>query len=395
MNQPKKRVAALVTEYRYHSHADVLVGKIVEGYHYDGGAGPDLQLVSLYVDQHPQDDMSRDLARKYGFRLCPTIDEALTLGGKELAVDGVLDVGEHGHYPTNAQGQILYPRRRFFEEVARTMEQCRRIVPVFNDKHLAATWEDARWMYDRARALGIPFMAGSSVPLTWRRPPLQLPKGCRVKDVVQVGYGPLEGYSFHALEALQCMMERRAGAETGVRAVQCLQGKAIWQALDEGRWTRKLLEAALALVPAHAAGNYRELTAADPTAALFLIEYRDGLRVALAMMNGYVHEGDGGAICFAADVEGLASPAATHFYLQQPDPFAHFIYLLKAIDHMMHTGHPAYPVERTLLTTGILDAAMRSRADGQRRLETPHLAIAYQPRDWPHATGPVPGVVKR
>jgi hypothetical protein len=395
MSQPKKRVAAAVTEYRYHSHADVLVGKILEGYLYDGGAGPNLQLVSLFVDQFPHDDMSRHLARQYHFRICANIEEALTLGSGQLAVDGVLCVGEHGHYPTNAQGQILYPRRRFFAEVVRTFEKCKRVVPVFNDKHLAATWDDARWMYDRARDLGIPFMAGSSLPLTWRRPPLQLPKGCQVTEAVQVGYGPLEGYGFHALEALQCMVERRAGAETGVQAVQCLRGEAMWRALDEGRWSKALLEAALARVPAHATGDYRELTAKDPQATVFLIDYRDGLRAAVAVMNGYVHEGDGGAIVFAANLKGRSAPVVTHFYLQQPDPFAHFIFLLKAIDHMIQTGHPAYPVERTLLTTGILDAAMRSRAEGQRRLETPHLAIAYQPRDWPFVTGPVPNAVKR
>src|SRR5438046_8052618 len=114
-DQPKKKVAAIVTEYRRHSHADVIVGKILEGYHYDGGAGPNLQVVSMFVDQFPEKDMSRDLAKKYGFTIYDSIEGALTLGGKDLAVDGVLCIAEHGKYPTNARGQIVYPRRRFFE----------------------------------------------------------------------------------------------------------------------------------------------------------------------------------------------------------------------------------------------------------------------------------------
>jgi hypothetical protein len=394
MSEPKK-VAGVVTEYRRHSHADVIVGKILEGFHHDGGAGPNLKLVGLYVDQFPAGDLSRALARKYGFAIRESIADALTLGGKELAVDGVLCIGEHGKYPKNDKGQVLYPRRRFFAEVADTFVRCKKVVPVFSDKHLAATWTDAKWMYDRARELFVPLLAGSSLPVTWRRPPLQLPKNCDLVEAVQVGYGPLEGYGFHALEALQCLAERRRGGETGVKAVQCLQGEAMWQALDQGRWSKPLLEAALARVPAHAAGDYRGPTAKAADAAVFLVEYRDGFRAAVAMMNGWVHEGDGGAFCFAGQLKGEEKPAGTHFYLQQPDPFAHFAYLVKAIEATIQTGHAVYPVERTLLTTGILDAVMTSRAEGNRRLETPHLAIRYQPTDWPFATDPVPKAVRR
>jgi hypothetical protein len=391
----RKKVAAVVTEYRKHSHADVIVGKVLEGYNYDGGAGPNLRLVSMVVDQFPPKDMSRGLAKKHGFRICGTVEEALTLGGPKLAVDGVLLIGEHGNYPKNDRGQILYPRRRFFEETAKTFEKCKQSVPVFNDKHLAATWADAKWVYDKSRELFVPFLAGSSVPLTWRRPPLQLPKGCDLVGAVQVGYGPFEGYGFHALEGLQCMVERRKGGETGVQAVQCLQGEAMWQALDAGRWSKPLLEAALARVPAHAAGDYRAPTAKTADAGVFLIEYRDGFRAAVAMLNGWLYEGDGGAFTFAGQVKGEDRPRATHFYLQQPDPFAHFAYLVRAIDALIQTGHAPYPVERTLLTTGILDAIMTSRAEKNRRVETPYLDVKYQPTDWPFATDPVPKVIQR
>src|SRR5215472_8333747 len=179
MADPKK-VAALVTEYRRHSHADVIVGKILEGFLYDGGAGPNLHLVSAYVDQFPEGDMSRDLAKKHKFTIYDSIKGALTHGGKQLAVDGVLCIGEHGKYPTNDKGQILYPRRRFFEGVCDVFTKFKKSVPVFNDKHLAATWEDAKWMYDKSRELFIPFLAGSSIPVTWRKPPLTLPKNCEI-----------------------------------------------------------------------------------------------------------------------------------------------------------------------------------------------------------------------
>lgn len=391
----KKPVAAVVTEYRRWSHADVIVGKLLEGLHHDGKAFPDMEVVSMYVDQRPKSDLSEALAKKHGFTIHKTIAEALRRGGKKLAVEGVLLIGEHGKYPTNKIGQLLYPRRRFFEETAKVFAEDKKAVPVFTDKHLAAEWKDARWMYDRAKELFVPLMAGSSLPLTFRKPELKLPLKCALTEAVQIGYGPLEGYGFHALESLQCMVERRGGGEVGVRSVQCVQGEAMWEALDEGRWSKGLLEAAVKLVPAHAKGDMRALTAKARDAAVFLIEYRDGFKAAVAMLNGWVHEGDGGAFVFAGKLKGQAKPAACHFYLQQPDPFAHFAQQVKAIDSMVKTGHAPWPVERTLLTTGVLDAVMRSRHEKGKKLETPHLAIKYTARDWPFATGAVPKAVKR
>ena len=394
MSDPK-RIAAVVTEYRRHSHADVIVGKILEGYNYDGGERPALPSrfpVRRSGPRRRHEPRPRSPPRLHDPRHHRS---ALTLGNNHLSVEGVLCIGEHGHYPTNARGQVQYPRRRFFEAVTNVLARERRTVPVFSDKHLAATWSDAKWMYDRARELFVPFMAGSSVPVTWRRPPLRLPLDCDLVEAVQIGYGPFEGYGFHALEGLQCLAERRRGGETGVRAVQCVQGEEMWRTLDRGVWSRRLLEAAMERVPAHARGDYRTLTSQAQSAGVFLIEYRDGFKAAVAMLNGWVHEGDGGAFCFAGQVRGQARPVATQFYLQQSDPFAHFSYLVRAIERMMQTGHAPWPVERTLLTTGILEAVMISRAENNRRVETPHLDIRYQPVDWPFATDPVPAPIRR
>jgi hypothetical protein len=391
---PLKKIAAVVTEYRKWSHADVILRNLLDGYP-DGKTRPDMELVSLFTDQVPAGDMSRELAKKHGFRIAPTIAEALTLGGKSLAVDGVLSIAEHGRYPTNEKGQILYPRRRFFEEIAAVFQATGQAVPVFNDKHLAATWADAKWMYDTARKYHAPLMAGSSVPVTWRKPNLVLERGCELMGAIQIGYGPFEGYGFHALEGLQCMVERRAGGETGVRAVTCHTGKGMWEAFDKAPGTGALLDAAIKLVPAHAAGDIRALSAAAKDAGTFEIEYRNGLRAFVVLPNGWVHEGDGGAFIFAGQVKAAPAPVACQFYLQQPDPFAHFAELTRAIDSFQRSGHAPYPVERTLLTTGILDAAMTSRFDRGKRIDTPHLAIAYQPTAWGPAVGEIPKTVMK
>ncbi|MEZ6140539.1 MAG: hypothetical protein R3B84_08210 [Zavarzinella sp.] len=389
-----KKIAAIITEYRRHSHADVIIGKILEGPNYDGKNLYDMEITTMYVDQFPANDMSRDLAKKYQFSIVDSIEKALLDPRGKLGVDGVIIVGEHGKYPKNDRGQILYPRRKFFEEIVKVFAKTGTVVPVFNDKHLSARWIDAFWMYEQAKKLKIPMFAGSSLPVTWRKPDLELPIGAEITEAVQLGYGPLEGYGFHALESLQCMVERRKGGETGVSAVTALQGAAIWQALDHGAFSKSLLEKALGVVPAHARGDIRQITSKARDAAVYLIDYRDGFQAAVAMLNGYLYEGDGGAFCFATQQKGSKEPVATHFYLQQPDPFAHFAQLVTAIEFMMKTGKPPYPLERTLLTTGMLDAAISSQNTG-KRVETPELKIAYQPTQWKHATGVIPKSIKR
>jgi len=373
-------VAAIVTEYRRNSHADVIVGKILEGFDQAGGAGPALRLAALYTDQVPKNDLSRDLAKKHNFRIARTIEEAITLGGDKVAVAGVLSIGEHGTYPyTKDTRQHMYPRRRFFDAIVDVYRKYKRVVPTFNDKHLAYAWRDAKHMTDTARDMNIPFLAGSSLPVAWRTPELNLPMRCELTGALAVGYGGLESYGFHALETLQCMVERRRGGETGVASVQAVTGEAIAGALKERRWSRELLDAAAATTPMPAKGRPKELA---KNATFFLIDYRDGLKAAVAMSTGMANQ-----FAFAGQIKGEARPSATWFRLQEGAPYGHFAHLLRAIEHTIHTGKPAYPVERTLLTTGVLDALMRSAADGNRVIKTPELNIRYQAADWAFARG--------
>jgi hypothetical protein len=388
--QPKKPreklpVAAIVTEYRVNSHADVIVGKILEGYEQDGGPGPDLKLVSLFTDQVPPSDISRALQRKHGFLLAKTIEEAVTLGTGKVAVAGVLSIGEHGKYPfTKDTGQHMYPRRRFFDEIVAAFKKHGKVVPVFNDKHLAYDWADAKHMYDTAAELKIPFMAGSSAPVAWRVPPLELPRDCQIESVLVHGYGGLESYGFHSLESLQCMVERRKGGETGVVSVQAVKGDEILRAEKDGRWSRELFEAA------GDTAERRLKKRGEPIAkdaVFYLIDYRDGLRAAVPMSAGLAFE----LFSIAVKLKGEAKPRATRFELQDGKPYAHFAHLLRAIEHLIHIRKPPYPVERTLLTTGVLDALMHSMAEGNALKKTDHLAkIAYQGADWPYAEGRAP-----
>jgi hypothetical protein len=373
-----KSVAAVVTVYRRWSHADVILGKILEGWQQTGGPGPALRLAGLYVDQFPDDDLARTLAAKHGVPIFTTIEQALTLGGDQIGVDAVLSIGEHGDYPFNELGQHLYPRRRFFDAIADAFDKYGRVVPVFNDKHLGPQWQDAWAMYERSRQAGIPLMAGSSLPVGYRLSSIDLPMSSPLEAAVGIGYSGLDIYGIHALEFFQAHVERRPEAERGVAWVEFLSGESIWEAVDAGVISEALLLAALEVVPKPRQVDVRQ----DASAGVFLFEYVDGFRGAIFML-GCVQ-----GTSLAVQLAGQPRPLATAFDERSQPVYPHFAHLLSAFEQMAHTGQPPYPVERTLLTGGILDAALRSRAAGGVRQMTPHLAIAYQPVDYPHGRDP-------
>lgn len=385
--EPRKRLAVVTTEWRYHSHAGHMAERFLTGYPLRGKwHRPGLDVVSAYVDQTPANDLSRKRAEEFGFTLYPTVAQALRCGGDRLAVDAVLIIGEHGRYPRNEFGQTLYPRYEFFKQAVDVFKRDGRAVPVFNDKHLSWKWEWAKEMVETARALPFPLLAGSSLPVTWRMPAVDLPRGAEVEEVLGVAMGGIDSYDFHALEMIQCMAERRRGGETGVAAVQALRGDPVWAALQAGSWAKGgwdpgLWEACLSRSQTLAQPetfSHRYPTAEqvrawvkDPVA--YRVEYADGLRATMLLLNGLV-----GDFTFAARLRGRAEPLSTLFYLPPNPNVAYSAALMARAEETFLTGEAPYPVERTLLTTGLVAAAVHSLAQGQKRLPTPHLAVRYQ-----------------
>jgi hypothetical protein len=381
---PAKRVAALVTVYRHNSHAEMIAGRLLRTDTLDdkGNQSP-LKLVSLYTDQRPTNDVSRTLSASYGFRISETIEDALTLGTGRLAVDGVLLIAEHGEYPKSPTGNTQYPKRRFWDETLRVFRASGRAVPVFIDKHLADNWTDAKFIYDTARELKVPLMAGSSLPVTWRRPPADVKFGARIREIVAITYHTTDAYGFHALEFVQALAEQRHGGETGLKAVQAIAGEAVWQALDEKTFDSELFEAAQQRLsqPQNRGRPLREVVR-EPK--LFRLEYADGLHAHLLELNGAASEWTA-AWRYADD----GRVESSLFWTQEGRPAMHFTWLLHGIEQMMLTGKPSWNVERTLLTSGALDALLLSLKEDQRRVETRYLMLRYQP-SWRWAEPPPP-----
>ncbi|MBT4502240.1 MAG: hypothetical protein HOC74_31190 [Gemmatimonadetes bacterium] len=368
------RVAAICTIYYPWSHADAIVTKFLKGMSTDEGFfPPEVDIVSLYIDHILDNDIGVGLAEECGVPVHPSIRRALHADGKELGVDAVLLVGEHGDYPWNERGRHMYPRRYFFEQIAGVFAESGRSVPVFNDKHFAYDFRDARWMWDRAAELEIPLMAGSCLPLAWRRPWLEHDKGTVIDTALAVGYGGIEAYGYHTLETMQCMIERRAGGECGVVAVQCLEGDEVWRARDRGDFDGELAEAVCATVGTRREGRMEDVCEKQ---AVFLMEHADGLRTAVLMLDGYLNDW-----AYGARVGGQIE--ATEFFLQPDGPGASFGYLSRNIQNFFASGVAPYSPARTLLTTGIIDAAMNSRYEDHRRIETDWLDITYESYDEP------------
>lgn len=376
--EPRPKVAVVLTACTYRSHAHVLLENFLEPYLFNGQpTDPGVDVVSLYADQTPTEDMLAGIAEQYRIPIFKSIDAALCLGGSELAVDAVLAIGEHGNYPVNALGQQEYPRKRFFDDIVAVMRRSQRFVPLFNDKHLSYRWDWAREMYDESQKLGIPFMAGSSVPLAQRRPEWELPAGAIIEESVSIHGGPVESYDFHGLEVLQSIVESRRGGETGVRSVEFLTGDALWRAAADGRWTTSLAEAAMTAElgkrPTTLQGVEGE---GESTPHGLLLTYKDGTKATVLSIGQNSTRWN-----FACRLQGDPMIHATSFYVGPWENRNLFKALSHAIQHHFVHKQAPYPVERTLLTTGILEAAMRSRQAG-RPLDTPHLELCYKPRDF-------------
>ncbi|MCU0715012.1 MAG: hypothetical protein MUD03_02680 [Pirellula sp.] len=383
---PRKRIAFLGTEVRTHSHAQHFLDRHAMGYTWGGKwQKPRFDIASVYIDQHPEGDLAPGRISKYGLKDFPSIEEALTLGTSKLAVDGVVIIAEHGKYPDNEKGQKRYPRYEWFKRVVKVFESSGRSVPVFNDKHLSTVWSECKEMVEDSKRLGFPFLAGSSLPVTWRMPSIDMPLDTPLQESVCVCYGGVDSYDIHGLETAQCMSERRKGGEVGVRSVQALRDDALWQTLagDSYKDTRKLLVSALTR------SHNLPVETGYPTAPIdwdwavktlaksigYIVEHRDGFRTTLllAPIRDFNYAGlrsDNGEIISCQMYLPMPTHGSTTADFFNP--------LANHIETLVVEGKTPYPVERTLLTSGMVIAGVESLYQKGKTIETPELAVTYR-----------------
>ena len=378
------KVAFLGTVVHTHSHAQHFLDRHTLGYTWNGGwQPPRVKVESVFIDQFPENDLARDRIKRYGLNQYPTIEEALTLGGEKLAVDGVIIIGEHGDYPVNKKGQRRYPRYEWFKKVVGVFEDSGRSVPVFNDKHLSTRWQECVEMVDDSQRLDFAFLAGSSLPVTRRMPAIDMPYGAKLRESVCVAYGGVDSYDFHALETAQCMSERRFGGETGVKQVHALKGANLWNRLasQDCETTCKLIVSALTRshnLPVEtgfptAPVSMEWLKETMPNTTGYLIDHHDGLRTTI-MLTGiqdfnYAGMLDDGSIISCQMYLPMPTHGSTTADFFNP--------LARHIETTIIQRKTPYPIQRTLLTSGMVIAAVDSLFAGEQVTQTPQLNVAY------------------
>ncbi len=375
------KLAVITTAQFPYSHADVITARWHTSREIDrlwGWQGPRTTIASVYVDQFGSDDSARKTWQDHGVPIFPTIAKALTLGGDDLAVDGILLIGEHGDYPLNAYGQKLYPRKEFFDQIVEVFNNRGQSVPIFCDKHLSWNLSLAQEMVTTSQRLGFLLLGGSSVP------------HCRylrntdfhsadIEEVVSVFHRPLESYAFHSLEIVQSLIEDRPGGESGVQSMTAWVGDDLVKAQKDPCWPTDLIAAACTAQrvppPTYQMPPYRDDDDVETPSVTWTLVHRDGLRVTHFRQRENPHGGFSVAIRRrgAEQIETVV-PLTGTFESFVP----HFACLAEVIENAFLTGQPPFPIQRTLLTTGSLEAMMRATQQSNQMLLTPQLEIGYQ-----------------
>jgi hypothetical protein len=383
---PQKRIAAITSTFSMRSVADNIITRLLQGY-WIGNSFHESQcnVVSLYVDQMEAIGLGPRISEAYGIALTHSVPEALMSGKGSLAVDGVVLICDDDIDDVVRARSSQDLKFRLFEQIVNVFRKTGRSVPVFCAGRLAADLDHAKRMQQWSREMSFPLMAGAPTAVTFRRPDLdyplphdfddaplgdrahhELPLGVDFDEALVICPSGLAA-AFGGLEIAEAFLERRRGGETGVRSLECLLDAAVWKSAQDGHWSTELMHAAWAR--AKETGNLRPEEAEHPE--LCLIEYNDGTRSAILSLGDMVSE-----FLAAFRLKGRKEIDSTLCYM--PAGSANeFSMLVEGITRMVMTGVCPYPIERSLLTTGVFFEWLGLRHQSGGKIETPTLNIAY------------------
>ena len=261
------------------------------------------------------------------------------------------------------------------------------VAPVFNDKHLSTDWKRCVEMVDDSKRLGFPFLAGSSLPVTRRFPAVDVPLRTPLTESVCAGYGGPDSYDFHGLETAKCMVGSGVGGGSwgsGAVSTPCvatISGKRS----RTRESTQRLLLAALSrsnTLPVER-GYVTDRVSIEwvrkllPASLAYFIDHRDGFKTTLFLLpiSDFNYAGLNGATGEIISCQ-MNLPMPT----QSATTADFFNPLIRHIERMIVENRAPYPVERTLLTSGMTLAAVESLFRGQTPMQTPEMEVRYSRR---------------
>jgi hypothetical protein len=359
-----------------------------------GVPSPSQQLLDRFLMGYPRDGALHPPAvGSFVAYLPPTNDGGLERRKAEFNLEGASTVEEA---LAGAEAVVLVPRgsgataNDRFVEIA--VERAPEGAAIFAHGALTSTLDRGHSVVKQAAARRIALASGTPLAVTWRLPALEIPLETPLtealivvqKSPLQPGpYGTLAGAELCALDGLLPLVERRRGGESGVRSIQLLEGDAVWKGGDRKAWSWPLLAAALSRSHTPQGDPVRDGRTQDlaglglvPKLAknpqAWLVEHRDGFRSAILVLDGVIAD-------FNVALRSGDSRIVSAQLFRAPAPADQQFSLLAATVETFFTSRKApWPVERSLLTAGLLEAFRNPVTRTGKPLVTPHLDLAYR-----------------
>jgi hypothetical protein len=365
--KPPRHIAFVLEDFALQTPAQQLLDRFLLGYRRAGVF-------------HKIEGVRLTAARAGNFESSPAVSELLSARSTETA----LQLTDLPAAAREADALVIVPKNDAPAPaepvISAALNHAKRGAACFVFGALATNFAAARTLSALAAARQITLAAGTTLPVTWRLPQVDLPTGARVDEALIVVQGPSPLAQLHALDGLLPVLERRAGGERGVRQVKFLSGRELWRAGDRREWSWPLLSAALSRSDSPQGdtildGRTQDLVGLGQVPKLatnprgWVLEHADGVRTALLALDGVVADYN-----FAVRLADGSNLSAQLFRAPVPAQ-EHYSLLAATLDDFFRTGTPPWPASRSLLTAGLLDACRQAAAQPGVRLPTPELSF--------------------
>lgn len=373
--KPLRQIAFVLEDFALQTPAQQLLDRFLLGYRRAGGFHK-LDGVRVSVSLAP-------IGGEGGVR-GPRADNGNALLQQRITDSGLQSFGDVPTAVRDADAIVIVPRADAAipseAQLTTALTHAKRGALSFVFGALATNLATAHTFSTLAAARQVTLASGTTLPVTWRLPQMDLPSQARVAEALIVVQGASPLAELHALDGLLPVLERRASGERGVRQVKFLSGREPWRAGDRREWSWPLLSAALSRSDSPQGdaildGRTQDLVGLGlvpklaPNPRGWLLEHTDGVRSALMVLDGVVADFN-----FAVHLADGSNLSAQLFRAPVPAQ-EHYSRLAATLEDFFRTGTPPWPTQRSLLTAGLLDACRQTAAQPGVWLRTPELSF--------------------